>query len=236
MNKPVYLALDFQTLSEATAFLQNNELQGVPVKVGMELFYREGPKVIEELKKNEHPIFLDLKLHDIPNTVKSAMKNLASIGVDIVNVHTAGGLHMMTAAKEGLDRGTNANVKPPLLLAVTQLTSTDEKMLNRELGISWSMNRTIEEYAALACQSGVDGVICSVHEVPLIKKACGRAFLTCTPGIRFDDDRLEDQKRVATPRDAKQRGSDMIVMGRSITRAIHPKKQYERVVKEWKDE
>ncbi|MRG85462.1 orotidine-5'-phosphate decarboxylase [Salinibacillus xinjiangensis] len=236
MIHPLYVALDFPTYLEVETFLQENDLGGIPVKIGMELFYREGPQVVEQLKRNQHPIFLDLKLHDIPNTVKSAMKNLASLSVDMVNIHAAGGSEMISAAREGLEMGTYQGKDRPILLAVTQLTSTDERMIKEELGIQWSMNKTVENYGRLAQTAGADGVVCSVHESATIKRACGRSFLTCTPGIRFQEDLANDQKRVATPKEAKIQGSDMLVMGRSITNAQKPKQRYERVVREWENE
>ncbi|MBB6452985.1 orotidine-5'-phosphate decarboxylase [Salirhabdus euzebyi] len=231
--RPLYVALDFPTFQEASLFLEKNNLKGVHVKVGMELFYREGMQAIERLKDNGYSIFLDLKLHDIPNTVKSAMRNLASVGVDLVNIHAAGGSKMIAAAREGLEIGRNKKEPRPLLLAVTQLTSTDENMLKNELGIAWNLEETVRNYAVLSEKAGADGVVCSVHEVAMIKEACGKSFYTCTPGIRFEGDQIGDQTRVATPAYANEQGSDAIVMGRSITRANNPKQQYDKALGEW---
>ncbi|MBO8155302.1 MAG: orotidine-5'-phosphate decarboxylase [Bacillaceae bacterium] len=236
MNNPLYLALDFPDAKHTNEFLAEHELTNIPVKIGMQLFYREGPKLVEKLKNEGYSIFLDLKLHDIPNTVKEAMKNLAGLGVELVNVHAAGGKRMMEAAREGLEAGTSSGQQRPYLIGVTQLTSTDENMLHDELGIQWGLNETIVHYAKLSHSAGADGVVCSVHEVPVIKEACGTSFLTVTPGIRFQNDSADDQKRVATPELARELGSDAIVMGRSITKAQNPKYAYEQAVKEWNHE
>ncbi|TCT26838.1 orotidine-5'-phosphate decarboxylase [Melghiribacillus thermohalophilus] len=236
MNKPLYLALDFPDAEKTFDFLKENELTNIPVKVGMQLFYREGPMLIEKLKVEGYSIFLDLKLHDIPNTVKESMKNLSGLGVELINVHAAGGKRMMEAAREGLEAGTIPGQQRPYLIGVTQLTSTDETMLHEELGIQWGLNETIIHYAKLSQIAGADGVVCSVHEVPLIKEACGSSFMTVTPGIRFQSDTTDDQKRVATPGLARKLGSDAIVMGRSITRAPHPKQAYQQAIKEWNHE
>ncbi|WP_175614799.1 orotidine-5'-phosphate decarboxylase [Piscibacillus halophilus] len=232
MNRSIFIALDFATQEEAIQFLKNNHLTGAPVKVGMQLFYREGPSLIQTLKEQGHPIFLDLKLHDIPNTVYQAMKSLAAIEVDMVNVHASGGFEMMKAAKEGLNEiGSDQS---PVLLAVTQLTSTTQDMLREELLINDSMEQVVDSYAALAQKAGADGVVSSVWEAQKIKQTCGDDFLTVTPGIRLKGDQSNDQKRVATPNQASY--SDFLVMGRSITQSENPKKSYEQAIKEWNDE
>lgn len=231
MKQPFFLALDFRTAKEARDFIQTNDLAGVPVKVGMELFYREGREMIEWLKENGHPIFLDLKLHDIPTTVEKAMYNLAALGVDIVNVHAAGGSKMIEAAKRGLMAGAKKSV--PQLIAVTVLTSMDQHTLETELYIQQPVEEAVKRLALLTKDSGADGVVCSAHEVPLIKETCGDSFLTVTPGIRLTDSSQDDQQRVATPQRARQLGADYLVIGRSITQSDNPKESYERVIKEW---
>ncbi|MDM8099195.1 MULTISPECIES: orotidine-5'-phosphate decarboxylase [Oceanobacillus] len=223
----VFVALDFPTWTETERFLKDNDLAGVPVKVGMELFYREGPAIIEKLKADNHPIFLDLKLHDIPNTVHQAMKNIASLNVDMVTTHAIGGKEMIYQAKQGL---AGSSTK---LMAVTILTSMDDNVLERELGLSGDVEENVTRFAALAKEAGADGVVSSVHEVPVIKKHCGDDFLSITPGIRLADSSQDDQKRIATPEKAKELGSDFLVVGRSITKAENPRKAYEQVMKEW---
>ncbi|MET3682076.1 orotidine-5'-phosphate decarboxylase [Alkalibacillus flavidus] len=229
MQPPIYLALDVRSVEEAKSLLDNHNLHGVPVKVGMQLFYSEGRRIIEYLKRNQHPIFLDLKLHDIPNTVYEAMRRLAQYEPSIVNVHAAGGSRMIEAAKNGLI-GENSQAQ---LLAVTQLTSTDETMLESELLIEKNMEETVQHYAYVSQQSGADGVVCSVHEVPSIKQTCGLGFTTLTPGIRLQNDGHHDQTRVATPAKAKEAGSDIIVVGRAVTQAKNPKQVYQSIVEEW---
>ncbi|MDC3416452.1 orotidine-5'-phosphate decarboxylase [Aquibacillus salsiterrae] len=231
MQTPIYLALDFASGKEALGFIRNNELKGIPIKIGMELFYKEGPAIVDAFKQDNHPIFLDLKLHDIPTTVKKAMKNVAILGVDMVNVHAFGGSEMIRAAKEGLLAGTNQKV--PKLLAVTLLTSMDEATLNNELHVTTGVETTVVALGELANNNGADGVVCSVHEVPMIKAACGHEFLTVTPGIRLTESASHDQKRIATPKVAHQNGADHIVIGRSVTQAPNPKKAYEQAVEEW---
>ncbi len=231
MDKPFYLALDYRTTEDVKKFINTNELFGVPVKVGMELYYREGRQIVEWLNQHGHPIFLDLKLHDIPTTVEKAMYNLASLGVDIVNVHASGGSEMIEAAKRGLEAG--AINKTPKLIAVTVLTSMDQAILQDELHIKQPLSSAVERLALLSKNSGADGVVCSAHEVPSIKKVCGDSFLTVTPGIRLSDSNQNDQKRVATPTMAKQNGADYLVIGRSITQAINPQENYQRVIEEW---
>ncbi|WP_163530457.1 orotidine-5'-phosphate decarboxylase [Halobacillus ihumii] len=223
--QPLYLALDLENKSQVLHFLEQHQLQGIPVKVGMELFYREGPSMIEELAKQGHPIFLDLKLHDIPTTVKRAMSNVAKLDVDVVNVHAQGGKHMIEAAREGLEQSSQG--KRPLLLAVTQLTSTDESMLHHELLVKEKMTDVVDHYAGVSKQSGADGVVCAVHEVKAIKQNCGNSFLTLTPGIRRSSGENHDQKRSATPFKAGEIGSDSIVVGRGITQASDPLAAYQ---------
>ncbi|WP_102026285.1 orotidine-5'-phosphate decarboxylase [Salirhabdus sp. Marseille-P4669] len=225
----IYVALDFPTWEASKQFIEQNDLHGIPVKVGMELFYREGPSVVERLKEREHPIFLDLKLHDIPTTVKRAMQNLGKLGVDLVNVHALGGRTMMEAAKEGLlSSGSNAK-----LIAVTILTSMDKETMNGELTLGGDVTEKAVHLAGLARQSGADGIVCSVHEARAIKEACGPACLSVTPGIRLADSKADDQKRVATPEFAREQGVDTLVIGRSITKAENPKSAYKRAVEEW---
>lgn len=231
MAKRVFIALDFPTGDEAINFLLDYELKNVPVKVGMQLFYREGPAIIERLKTNGHSIFLDLKLHDIPNTVKESMKQLALLDVDIVNVHAAGGKKMIAAAREGLEKGGNTH--RPLLFAVTQLTSTNETMLKNDLLINENLENVVRIYAKNSIESGADGVVCSVHEVKKIKKEIGERCLTITPGIRLINDQLDDQVRVATVNEAKLVKTDFIVVGRTVTKSINPKETYDQIIREW---
>ncbi|WP_339227631.1 orotidine-5'-phosphate decarboxylase [Oceanobacillus sp. FSL K6-2867] len=232
MNENIYLALDFPSWQETKLFLDTNHLHGVPVKVGMELFYREGPLIIEKLKQQNHAIFLDLKLHDIPTTVMRAMKNLASLGIDLVNVHALGGGEMIRYAKEGLVSGSNGKI--PKLIAVTILTSMEQQVLNEQLRISGNVVENAVYFASVAQDNGADGVVCSVHEANPIKACCGDAFLTVTPGIRLTESDKNDQKRIATPDFARDNGSDFIVIGRSVTQAVNPYEAYQRVVEEWK--
>jgi orotidine-5'-phosphate decarboxylase len=236
VNHPLIVALDFPSIEEVKKFLQPFHDESMFVKVGMELYYQEGPAIIAFLKEQGHQIFLDLKLHDIPNTVKQAMKGLACLGVDLINVHAAGGVKMMEAALEGLEAGTETGKKRPLCIAVTQLTSTNEQMLHDELLIERSMEETVLHYASLAKKSGLDGVVCSAKEVPLIRKRLGEEFLTVTPGIRFSADDKNDQVRVVTPFQAKQLGSSAIVVGRSITKAVNPHEAYKQLQREWQGE
>lgn len=232
MRTPI-VALDFPSQREVEQFLSHFGEEQLFVKVGMELFYREGTSILKYLKERNHRIFLDLKLHDIPNTVKSAMRNLAILGVDMVNVHAAGGVSMMKAALEGLQEGTPAGQKRPICIAVTQLTSTSEEVMQRELWIEKSLEETVLHYAKLAQDSGLDGVVCSTLEVPNIRNKCGEEFVTVTPGIRMADDQVNDQVRIATPARARELGSTYIVVGRSITKAANPREAYETVTKQW---
>ncbi|RGC15687.1 orotidine-5'-phosphate decarboxylase [[Clostridium] innocuum] len=223
------VALDFSRKEDVMNFLDKFK-EPVYVKVGMELTYAFGFEMIHEIKKRGHKIFLDLKLHDIPNTVKNGMKNLAKLDVDIVNLHAAGGSAMMKAAIEGLEEGA-VHGKRPLCIAVTQLTSTSQEAMNEELLIPGDVKDVVISYAKLAKESGLDGVVCSVHEAKAIHEACGSDFLTVTPGIRLADDSKDDQKRVATPAFAKEQGCDYIVVGRSITKSADPVATYHEIEK-----
>lgn len=229
MNKDVIIALDFPTGSEAVEFLEQFQDRKPFVKIGMELFYAEGPDIVRVLKGRGHKIFLDLKLHDIPNTVKRAMSALSGLDADMVNLHAAGTSAMMSAALEGLTRPDGTR---PLLIAVTQLTSTDSESLKNELLIDVPMEETVLAYAENAARCGLDGVVCSPLEAARVKERCGAGFLTVTPGVRFDGGGADDQKRVMTPALARA-GSDFIVMGRPITRAADPIAAFERAVKEF---
>jgi len=231
MTSSIYIALDFPKWSDAKRFLKDNQLQGVPVKVGMELFYREGPSIIEKLKEDRHPIFLDLKLHDIPTTVKRTMQNIASLEVDVVNVHALGGGKMIEYAKDGLLSGNMGNKTK--LIAVTILTSMDQEVMNHELNLSGNLQENVVHFANLSKNHGADGVVCSVLESKAIKKECGEGFLTVTPGIRLGHTSQHDQKRIATLSYARSQGADYLVIGRSITQAENPYKMYQKAVKEW---
>lgn len=231
-NLPI-IALDFASAEETLAFLAPFQQEPLFVKVGMELFYQEGPSIVKQLKERNCELFLDLKLHDIPTTVNKAMKHLASLGVDLVNVHAAGGKKMMQAALEGLEEGTPAGKKRPSLIAVTQLTSTSEQIMKDELLIEKSLIDTVVHYSKQAEESGLDGVVCSVHEAKAIYQAVSPSFLTVTPGIRMSEDAANDQVRVATPAIAREKGSSAIVVGRSITKAEDPVKAYKAVRLEW---
>ena len=221
------VALDFSKKEDVMNFLDKFD-KPIYVKVGMELTYAFGFEMIREIKARGHKIFLDLKLHDIPNTVKNGMKNLAKLDVDVVNLHAAGGSAMMKAAMEGLNEGA-VNGKRPLCIAVTQLTSTSQEAMNEELLIPGDVKDVVISYAKLAKESGLDGVVCSVHEARAIHEACGADFLTVTPGIRLSSDYKDDQKRVATPQFAKEEGCDYIVVGRSITKSEDPYKTYNEI-------
>ncbi|WLR52279.1 orotidine-5'-phosphate decarboxylase [Bacillus tianshenii] len=233
MHRPLIIALDFKSGHEALKFLDQFTDEKPFVKVGMELFYREGIAIIEELKKRGHLIFLDLKLHDIPNTVKQAMQGLAMMGVDLVNVHAAGGTKMMKAAVDGLKAGTPPGKPVPKCIAVTQLTSTSDETLHDEILIERKMDETVIHYAKLAKESGLDGVVCSVWEAEMITKVCGEDFMKVTPGIRLQGDAANDQTRIATPEEARKQTSTAIVVGRSITKAANPLESYENVKKSW---
>lgn len=231
MNKPI-IALDFQTYEEVETFLAKFSGETLSVKVGMELFYSNGPVIVEKIKQQNHEIFLDLKLHDIPNTVKSAMIGLAKLGVDMVNVHAAGGKKMMEVAKEGLEIGSPSG-KRPKIIAVTQLTSTSETDMQTEQLIKTSLLESVMHYSNLSKQAGLDGVVCSALEAEDIKQQNGADFLRVTPGIRLASDTADDQIRVVTPEKARLIGSSNIVVGRSITRANDPVALYNQVLKEW---
>lgn len=230
MGKDVIIACDFNSAEETFSFLDKFTGKKPFVKIGMELFYAEGPQIVREIKKRGHKIFLDLKLHDIPNTVMKAMKVLSDLDVDMVNVHAAGTIAMMEAALKGLTREDGTR---PLLIAVTQLTSTDEERMQNELYINRSLEETVMHYADNAKNSGLDGVVCSPLEAEKVHSVCGNGFVTVTPGIRFADGEVGDQVRVTTPERAKEIGSDYIVVGRPITQAADPVAAYERCVKEF---
>ncbi|MBR5756376.1 MAG: orotidine-5'-phosphate decarboxylase [Firmicutes bacterium] len=232
MGKDVIIACDFPSKEKTLEFLDKFTGRKPFVKIGMELFYAEGPEIVREIKKRGHRIFLDLKLHDIPNTVKSAMAVLSELDVDICDLHAAGSSAMMKAGLEGL---TRADGTRPLLIAITQLTSTDQEALTNELLIDKPIKEVVMSYAKNAKASGLDGIVCSPQEAGAVHEACGKDFLTITPGIRFADGDLADQKRVMTPAAAKEIGSDYIVVGRPITRADDPVAAYERCVKEFVD-
>ena len=226
----VIIALDFKDMETSLKFLdQFNE--SLYVKVGMELFYGSGLEIIKEIKKRGHKIFLDLKLHDIPNTVKKAMTNLAKLGVDLINLHAAGGSIMMKAAMEGLIEGSNG--QRPLLIAVTQLTSTSKEMMNNEQLIPGEVIDSVVNYAKVAKESGLDGIVCSPLEVKLVKEVCGKNFMTVTPGIRLASNNKDDQVRITTPSMAREIGSDFIVVGRPITQAENPVEAYNQIAKEF---
>jgi orotidine-5'-phosphate decarboxylase len=232
MNQKPFIALDFPTWEDASSFLELFD-KSLNVKVGMELYLQNGPDIIENILKKNHRIFLDLKLHDIPNTVYGAMKGLAQYDLELLNVHAAGGTAMMEKALEGLQAGRPANQKPAKLIAVTQLTSTSEKQMQDEQLIARSINDSVLHYATLAKQAGLGGVVCSPHEATMIREHCGEDFLRVTPGIRLSDDERGDQQRITTPEKAREMGSSLIVVGRSITKAENPQLAYEQVVKEW---
>lgn len=232
MGKDVIIACDFASAEQTFAFLDRFTGKKPFVKIGMELFYAEGPQIVREIKKRGHRIFLDLKLHDIPNTVKKSMKVLSDLDVDICNLHAAGTVRMMEAALEGL---TRADGSRPLLIAVTQLTSTDQESMENDLLIHEPMEKVVLHYAQNARKAGLDGIVCSPLEAGKVHEVCGHDFLTVTPGVRFADGDIGDQKRVMTPAQAKEIGSDYIVVGRPITAAENPVEAYERCVKEFVD-
>lgn len=233
MNDSLIIALDFPGKKEVDQFLDRFDDERLFLKVGMELFYREGPEIVYSLKEKGHKIFLDLKLHDIPNTVKSAMKGLAKLGCDLVNVHAAGGSQMMIAAVEGLEAGTIAGSMRPRCIAVTQLTSTSEEQMQREQLIEVPLKESVLHYAKLSHDAGLDGVVCSSHEVSMIRSSVGNEFLTVTPGIRLATDAVQDQKRVATPQFAREAGVSAIVVGRGITQARDPLLGYQLYKQAW---
>lgn len=232
MSKDVIIACDFNSKADLMTFLDKfeNEDRKPFLKVGMELFYAEGPAIVKEIKARGHKIFLDLKLHDIPNTVKKAMAVLSALDVDICNLHAAGTAAMMEAALEGL---TRADGTRPLLIAVTQLTSTSEERMQKDLLIDHPLDEVVMHYAKNAKDAGLDGVVCSPLEAGKVKAVCGDAFLTVTPGVRFADGEVGDQVRVTTPAKARELGSDYIVVGRPITQAADPVQAYHRCLREF---
>ena len=230
MGKDVIVACDFSSKEQVFTFLDKFTGRKPFVKIGMELYYAEGPEIVRQIKARGHKIFLDLKLHDIPNTVKKAMAVLSGLDVDMCNVHAAGTSAMMRAALEGLTRPDGSR---PLLIAVTQLTSTDEDSMKRELLIDRPLDQVVMSYARTAKEAGLDGVVCSPLEAGKVHQACGEGFVTVTPGVRFADGDVGDQKRVTTPEKARELGSDYIVVGRPITAAADPVAAYERCVKEF---
>ena len=234
MGKDVIVACDFASAEATFAFLDKfADCTRKPfVKIGMELFYAEGPSIVKEIKARGHKIFLDLKLHDIPNTVKKAMAVLSNLDVDITNLHAAGATAMMQGAIEGLTRPDGTR---PLLIAVTQLTSTDQETMERDILIKYPIDEVVMHYAETAKNAGLDGIVCSPLEAGKVHNRCGKEFLTITPGVRFADGDIGDQKRVMTPAAAKEIGSDYIVVGRPITAAADPVAAYERCVEEFCD-
>ena len=230
MGKDVIIACDFADKETALSFLDKFEGRKPFVKIGMELFYAEGPQIVREIKARGHKIFLDLKLHDIPNTVKKSMAVLSRLDVDMCNLHAAGTSRMMEAALEGLTRPDGTR---PLLIAVTQLTSTDQEAMERDLLIKEPIDKVVMHYAETAKNAGLDGVVCSPLEAGKVHERCGQNFLTVTPGVRFADGDVGDQKRVTTPAKAKELGSDYIVVGRPITQAEDPVAAYRRCVAEF---
>ena len=232
MGRDVIVACDFSSAEEVFSFLDKFTDRKPFVKIGMELFYAEGPQIVREIKKRGHKIFLDLKLHDIPNTVKKSMAVLSRLDVDLCNLHAAGTVNMMKAALEGLTRPDGTR---PLLIAVTQLTSTDQESMENDLLIKEPIDKVVMHYASNAAKAGLDGVVCSPLEAGKVHEICGNGFLTVTPGVRFADGDIGDQKRVMTPAEAKKIGSDYIVVGRPITAADDPVAAYNRCIEEFVD-
>lgn len=234
MGKDVIIACDFSSSQKTLEFLEKLGDRRPYVKIGMELYYAEGPSIVKVLKERGHKVFLDLKLHDIPNTVNKAMKVLAAMDIDMCNVHAGGTVDMMEAALRGLEKGSEGR-KRPLLIAVTQLTSTTQERMKTDLLIDEDMDKVVEHYAYNSKIAGLDGVVCSPLESRKVHGICGEDFLTVTPGVRFADDDKGDQARVTTPAKAKELGSDYIVVGRSITAAADPEAAYDRCVAEFVD-
>lgn len=232
MGKDVIIACDFDSAEKTFAFLDSFTSKKPFVKIGMELYYAEGPEIVREIKRRGHKIFLDLKLHDIPNTVKKSMAVLSRLDVDMTNLHASGTVRMMEAAIEGLTREDGSR---PILIAVTQLTSTDEEAMKNDLLIDKPLPEVVMHYAANAKKAGLDGVVCSPLEAGKVHEVCGSDFVTVTPGVRFADGDKGDQKRVMTPEEAKKIGSDYIVVGRPITAAEDPVAAYERCIREFVD-
>jgi orotidine-5'-phosphate decarboxylase len=230
MERDVIIACDFSSAEETFKFLDKFEGKKPFVKIGMELYYAEGPSIVREIKARGHKIFLDLKLHDIPNTVKKAMAVLSRLDVDMCNLHAAGTVNMMKAALEGLTRPDGTR---PLLIAVTQLTSTSEETMKSDLLIDRPLDEVVMHYASCAKEAGLDGIVCSPREAGKVHERCGNDFVTVTPGVRFADGDVGDQVRVMTPAEARKIGSDFIVVGRPITAAADPAAAYERCVKEF---
>ncbi len=230
MGKDVIIACDFDSAEKTFAFLDKFTGRKPFVKIGMELYYAEGPSIVREIKRRGHKIFLDLKLHDIPNTVKKSMAVLSRLDVDMTNLHAGGTVRMMEAALEGLTRPDGTR---PLLIAVTQLTSTDQEAMENDLLIHEPIDKVVMHYAASAKRAGLDGVVCSPLEAGKVHATCGASFVTVTPGVRFADGDVGDQKRVMTPAAAREIGSDYIVVGRPITAAADPVAAYERCVAEF---
>ena len=230
MGKDVIIACDFDSAEKTFAFLDKFTGRKPFVKIGMELYYAEGPSIVREIKKRGHKIFLDLKLHDIPNTVKKSMAVLSRLDVDMTNLHASGTVRMMEAAIEGLTREDGTR---PILIAVTQLTSTDQEAMERDLLIKEPIDQVVMHYALTAKNAGLDGVVCSPLEAGKVHDVCGESFLTVTPGVRFADSGADDQKRVMTPAKAREVGSDYIVVGRPITQASDPVAAYRRCVSEF---
>ncbi len=230
MGKDVIIACDFASKEQTLTFLEQFKGRKPFVKIGMELFYAEGPAIVKEIKERGHKIFLDLKLHDIPNTVKKSMAVLSRLDVDMTNLHAAGTSRMMEAAIEGLTREDGTR---PILIAVTQLTSTDQEIMEKDLLIEKPIDKVVMHYAETAKNAGLDGVVCSPLEAEKVHGVCGKEFITVTPGVRFADGDVGDQKRVMTPAEAKKIGSDYIVVGRPITAAADPVAAYERCCEEF---
>lgn len=230
MGKDVIVACDFSSKQEVIDFLSKFDGEKLFVKIGMELFYAEGPEIVRQIKKMGHKIFLDLKLHDIPNTVMKAMKVLSNLDIDMCNVHAAGTISMMEAAIKGLTREDGSR---PLLIAVTQLTSTSEERMREEILIDKRIDEVVMQYAKNAKMSGLNGVVCSPIESGKVHSICGEEFLTVTPGVRFSDSEIGDQVRITTPAKAKELGSDYIVVGRPITASDNPVEAYRRCIKEF---
>lgn len=232
MGKDVIIACDFSSKKEVFEFLDLFTEEKPYVKIGMELFYGAGPEIVKEIKKRGHKIFLDLKLHDIPNTVMKSMAVLSSLDVDMTNLHAAGTIPMMEAALKGLTREDGTR---PLLIAVTQLTSTSQEQMTQDLLINEPIDKVVMHYADNARKAGLDGIVCSPLEAAKVKECCGQNFITVTPGVRFADGEVGDQKRIMTPAQAKLNGSDYIVVGRPVTKAENPVEAYRRCVREFVD-
>ena len=232
MGKAVIIACDFKNKEETLEFLGKFKDEKLYLKIGMELFYAEGPEIVKELKKKGHKIFLDLKLHDIPNTVEKAMERLSNLNIDMTNVHASGTIKMMEAGLRGLTKGDGTR---PLLIAVTQLTSTSQETMEEDLLIKENIEEVVMHYAENSKKARLDGVVCSPLEVKAVKNRCGTDFLTITPGIRFSTDSKDDQSRITTPAKAKELGSDYIVVGRPITKAQNPVEAYNKCVKDFCD-